>query len=159
VLWKPIGRWVWCGVTTALVSSVGEDWMLEEPLRFFWVNEAGVTLPSVVYFTVAEVTGGTLGQRLMGIEVRSREGTKLEPSMALVRSWLEMTPMELSHLGHAFTFTDKPDPERALVFYSAGAAGLALKLAAPFFNSGEYGWVDWLGTKVVRRDEHLARDP
>lgn len=138
------------GVTSMLVLGTGEKWLLERPEHFLLVNEVGVTLPSLVYFTVGDTTGGTVGKRLLGITLQNSDGSDLSLSRALLRSWVELSPMELSHIGHSFTFTKSPNGTVALAAYSIGLAGLSLKSLAPFFSTGEQGFSDWLADTRIK---------
>ena len=58
----------------------------------------GFSLPTWLYFTVADAAGGrTLGKRWLGLRALTGEGRGIAPARALLRTAVKLLPWELTH--------------------------------------------------------------
>ena len=116
-----------------------------------WVF-ASTTAPFALYFTIAFVRGRTLGQKVLGIAVRSIDGAKLKTSAALVRSAVLLVPFELNHsiMFHVGPWTDAPP-----VVFVGGLALVwvlcAIYVALPLVRADGRSMHDLLAGSVVTR--------
>jgi len=144
-----LGFGVGFGVVYGLNQLTPEGWMTETPGHFLLLNEVGVTAPSVLYLSISDATGGSLGKRLFGLRVE-KDGAPPPFATSLARSWASVVGMEAAHVGHAYTFTDQPSPAIAGTAYGVGGGLFLMKWGVPFATGGATGYEDWLtGTEVV----------
>lgn len=72
----------------------------ETPLELWCVVLLNMSLPTWLYFTLADASrgGATLGKRCLGLRVEPREGGRVPLPRALARTAVKLLPWELVHL-------------------------------------------------------------
>lgn len=112
----------------------------------------GFSIPAWAYFTFSDASqsGATLGKRILGIAVRTREGTAALPFLrALARTAIKLLPWELAHL-FAFTFAERlPEASRALGLIASNVLA-ASYLALLGANAGRRTLHDFVAATEVR---------
>ena len=116
-----------------------------------WVF-ASTTLPFVIYFTVGFVSGATLGQRLLRISVRGRDGGKLGLAHATLRAVVMLLPFEFNHtiMFHAAPWTGGA-PELFIAGITATWAFVGIYLLLPLLRRDGRSVHDLASGAVVAR--------
>jgi len=115
---------------------------------------AEISVPSWAYFTISDMSpgGATLGKRLLGLQVRSADGSRIGLGRALLRTAIKLAPWELTHLTffalspQLGTFTDL-QLGLLIVVYVLFAVYLVVALR----NGGARSVHDLVADTVVRR--------